>query len=108
MKHFNQFQRLTGRGNASISARTGSQRCQGIRRNHMKTHTARAVGAASLFVSGVTLAHVGRRLDGGLRRDVDASPGSSRGCRLGGVDCQARWQVIDPSKGLHLRAGLTT
>ncbi len=45
---------------------------------------------------------------GGLRRNVDASPGSGRGCRHRNVDCQARWQVIDPSKGLHLRAGLTT
>ena len=61
----------------------------------MKTHTARAVGAASLFVSGVTLAHVGRRLDGGLRRDVDAGPDCCCGCRPGCVDRQARWQVTE-------------
>ena len=66
MNIFNQFQRLTGRGNASTSARTGSQRCQGIRRNHMKTHTARAVGVASLFVSGVALAQSGNMMNSGM------------------------------------------
>ena len=66
MNHFNQFQRLTGRGNASTAARTGSQRCHRIRKNHVKTHTARAAGTASLFVSGVTLAQSGNMMNSGM------------------------------------------